>query len=60
MVKILAERGYFFITAAEYEIVSDVKGKLTYVVLDFVAERKGPQRTQAIRPSARQTIVTSL
>ena len=40
MMKTLTERGYFFTTSAEREIVSDVKEKLSYIAVDFDTEMK--------------------
>ena len=39
--KILTERGYSFATAAESQMVRDVKGKPSYIALGFDTGMKG-------------------
>ena len=57
-VRILIERGYFFTTTAEREIVRDVKEKLGYIALDFDIEIK--TATESSEPDGNITTVGSV
>ena len=45
--KILADRGYNFTTAAELEIVRDIKEKMCYIVNDFDNSMKEAEDSHA-------------
>jgi actin-related protein len=45
--KILADRGYNFTTAAEYEIVQDIKEKMCYTVENFDSSMKEAEESHA-------------
>jgi len=48
MLKILSERGYQFTTAADHNIVRDIKEKLCYVALNFDEEMKRSVESTAL------------
>ncbi|CAG7731069.1 unnamed protein product [Allacma fusca] len=51
MIRLLAERNYYFTTTAEREIVRDIKEKLCYVALDFDEELNNTSKSSAIEKS---------
>ena len=45
--KLLQDRGHYYVTNAEYELVRDIKEKLCYVALDFEKELQSTEQNSA-------------